>query len=887
MNRIGRFFAYNKFIFAAFIMPVVLVIIGLAATDIYPFGPQQIPVIDMYHQYVPFLSELQHKLQSGDSLLYTWDGAAGSNFWNLMAYYCASPLNLILALFPATGLMEGVTVILLLKIGLAGAFMAVYLRDSAGTSNLGTSAFATLYALCAYVMGYYWCIMWLDAVYLLPLVIMGLERIIGGRSPVLYVVTLALTIFCNYYIAIMVCIFIVFYYPVSYFVHTKGADASSCFRTTLKSVGYSFLAIAMSAVMLLPTYRSMQNTYYISSDMPDEWSLYNDPMEILNQLLPNAQLTFREGLPNLCCGLVVVMLMVFYITDKTIRLREKTLKLGLFAFLLLCMNVNKLDFMWHGFHFPNQLPYRYSFVVSFLLVAMAYKAFTGLDRVKQSTIWAAMAGILAWYIVAQKVLVDKIDNADVFFYLGAALLVCYTGAFVAYRRRVIGKRNLMGLVAFIVCVEMGATVAIGFGKVGNTEREYYFENYKDVRTLVEEVDNELDRVELDDNFILNTPAFYHYKGVSQFSSSLNSNATYTMESIGLEGEPGKNRYNYNLTDPVTNTILDVKYLISKSSDIEDDDLIQMDSMGDSVLYENRYAPGMGYMTDQSIWSWDVNLDNPFSVLDDYVRAVTDDKVKSVFVEAEAPETEPYNMNLEENGEDAWMGELQDDTQDSSLDLIYTAEKTGKYYVFVEADSCREITVYKDGSEDGIFVREDCGSVVNIGNVEEGQTFRVVLDYDAGSSGSIVSHAAYIDQEKWDKAYGIISKDTLKVTDWDERSLEGTIEASRDGVLVMSVPYEEGWEMEIDGEKNEIDQLAGEIFIATNLDKGKHTIALKFTPPGFIPGLLMTIAAMLLLAGICILWPRIRARRATLEEALPELPVYRPEGSDYSREDIDF
>ncbi len=886
-TRIKHFLFYNRYIFAAFFMPVILVAIAFAVTGIYPFGSQQIPVIDMYHQYVPFLSELQHKLQTADTLLYTWDGAAGSNFWNLIAYYGASPLNLILILFPATGLMEGVTTILLIKIGLAGAFMAIYLRETYKTCDLGTSAFATLYALCAYVMGYFWCIMWLDAVLLLPLVIMGLNRIVNGRSPVLYVICLALTVFCNYYISIMVCIFILCYYPVTYFIHTKGASAMSCLVTTLKSVGYSFLAIAMAAVMLLPTYYSMQNTYYISSDIPEEWTFYNNPMQVLNQLLPNAQLTFREGLPNICCGLIVVILVVFYVADKTIKLREKSLNLGLLAFLLLCMNVNKLDFIWHGFHFPNQLPFRYSFVVSFLLVGMAYKEFLGLSKVKPSTIWAAMAGILGWCVLGQQILIDDIDNSDVYFYMGGVLLVAYTVILMTYRKGIITRKHLTWMVTFVVAVELGFTVASDFKLVGNTDRDYYFENYSDVRKLVEMVDDEFARVEVDDNFILNTPAFYHYKGVSQFSSSINSNASFTMENIGLEGEPGRNRYNYVLTDPVTNAILDVKYIIGKSSEIEDSDLTFMAGSGDSYLYENKYAPGIGYITGQDIWSWDVNLDNPFSVLDDYVRAATEEEVEDVFIEAKDPQIDAENMIIDYNGDEAWSAEADNDSEDSTVKFTYTAEQTGKYYVFCEADNCREITAYTDSSEDGIFIREDCGSVVNIGEVEEGGTFSVELGYDAGNMGNIVCHAVSIDQEKWDKAYGIIAREPLIVDEWSERSIKGRVDASEvNSVLVTSIPYEKGWSLKVDGRSKHIDQLAGEVFIAIDLASGEHEIELSFMPPGFIPGLLLTILSILLLAGICLLLPKIMRRRAMRQSEPPELPGSDQEGSDYNKEDID-
>ena len=322
-KRISIFFKDNRCIFAAFLIAVAAALIAMIAEGIYPFGTQQIAIIDMYHQYLPFLSELQDKLQSGGSLFFSWNGGGGSNFWNLIAYYGASPLNLLLAIFPKSLIMEAVTSILLLKIGLAAAFMAVFLRYAYGKGDTGTAVFAVLYALCSYVMAYYWCIMWMDAVMLLPLCMTGLHKLIDEGKFSLYTVSLALIVFSNYYIAIMVCIFILCYYPVLYFIKVKNGGVRRCLLTTGKAAGCSLLGIAMSAVMLLPTYISMQDTYYISAEMPEVWKTYNDPLSIVNQLLPNVQLTVRSGLPNLYCGLIVVILLVFFITSRTIPAQRK------------------------------------------------------------------------------------------------------------------------------------------------------------------------------------------------------------------------------------------------------------------------------------------------------------------------------------------------------------------------------------------------------------------------------------------------------------------------------------------------------------------------------------------------------------------------------------
>ena len=109
LKKIKTLILKNKYMLAAFGIPFLIMVVTCAGEKFFPFGDNQIAVIDMYHQYVPFLNELQYKLQHADSLLYSWNGAGGTNFVSLMAYYAASPLNLLLILVPQKFLMEGVT----------------------------------------------------------------------------------------------------------------------------------------------------------------------------------------------------------------------------------------------------------------------------------------------------------------------------------------------------------------------------------------------------------------------------------------------------------------------------------------------------------------------------------------------------------------------------------------------------------------------------------------------------------------------------------------------------------------------------------------------------------------------------------------------------------
>ena len=48
-----------------------------------------------------------------------------------------------------------------------------------------------------------------------------------------------------------------------------------------------------------------------------------------------------------------------------------------------------------------------------------------------------------------------------------------------------------------------------------------------------------------------------------------------------------------------------------------------------------------------------------------------------------------------------------------------------------------------------------------------------------------------------------TKSQLQLTKFEDGKFEGTVEAAEDGVLMLSLPYDEGWSVKIDGEDDDI------------------------------------------------------------------------------------
>lgn len=78
---------------------------------------------------LPVFTELMDKIKHGGSMFYSWNIGLGADFISLYAYYLASPLNWLLLLCPQNHVIEFMTLLVILKISLAGLFFGYYLKE--------------------------------------------------------------------------------------------------------------------------------------------------------------------------------------------------------------------------------------------------------------------------------------------------------------------------------------------------------------------------------------------------------------------------------------------------------------------------------------------------------------------------------------------------------------------------------------------------------------------------------------------------------------------------------------------------------------------------------------------------------------------------------------
>ncbi|HEX3000310.1 MAG TPA: YfhO family protein, partial [Armatimonadota bacterium] len=199
---------------AAFLLPSAILCGVLITLGVYPFGTKTLLTIDMSNIYIDYFSTFKDIFTGKAGFFYSFRKILGGNLTGMYAYYIASPLNLIFLFFDRKNFDVAVFILTEVKIGLCGLTMEIWLSRMKGRHGLLTVVFAACYALATYNLVYQLNIMWLDSVIVLPLVAMGIEAIVAGKKPTLYLLSLFYAVLIDYYIGYMICIFAViwFYY---------------------------------------------------------------------------------------------------------------------------------------------------------------------------------------------------------------------------------------------------------------------------------------------------------------------------------------------------------------------------------------------------------------------------------------------------------------------------------------------------------------------------------------------------------------------------------------------------------------------------------------------------------------------------------------------------
>ena len=869
-----KIFYKNRYVFLTTVLATACIAVIYVIFSVFPFGSITVMRMDLYHQYGPLFAELYDRIVEHKSLLYSWITGGGSSFLGNYLNYLSSPLSFLIFLFDKEDISYAITFIVAFKCILSATSFSYYLKKSFNKDNYFLSAFGILYAFSAYFLAYYWNVMWLDAMIMLPLIALGIEKIFKTGDIKLYTVSLIILFFANYYMGYMCCIFAVLYFFVCFIntysndgklnenaVYEKKYSTKALMNNVFINRGVKFafasiIAALICAITLVPVFMILKNSSATSGTFPQTFKSYFDLLDLITSHFALLETTIRSSgdnvLPNIYTGILTFILLPLFLVNNKIKLKEKATYVVLIIFFVFSFNNNCAEYIWHAFHFPNDLPYRYSYMYSFIIAVMGYKTILNFKGIKVKDIAYTGLAIISFVIVCQKFLTNKMTNSTI--YATIIFVTLWCGFLFLLKNKNAQKKTVsFVLVTFILCETIISSIV---GLPLNQDNKNYKENYKTYTDAINYIDNKDSGFYRTELCYLNTrmdPAYYGYNGISVFSSMAYESYSQLQSSLGMQSNK-VNSYTYNTQTPVYNLMFNIKYLIQTDVSLAPSSnlykKIHTTSDKKSNVYESKYNLPIAYCVNSKIDDWVTDEGNPFEIQSDFVKLATG--YSNVFKPVEYNSTDfdaVSGDDVTENGT-YWLEKSDSSSNYGTETVSLSPTIDGNLYLYVKSSDLKTITVNSEKVSDITQSMEDA-YILDLGYHNKGDEVLVSLDASKmeSESTSFDFYCYTADDTVVKNMYNSLAGNSLNVESYSDTTIKGTVKAKENCYLYSSIPYDDGWSVYVDGKKAETFEIGGTL-LAIELTPGQHKIEYKYFPVGFLYGIIISAVTVF---GLCVFY----------------------------------
>lgn len=867
-----------------FLAPIAIMFGIYLSRGLHPFGDGTPLVLDLNSQYAYFFEGLRNLIYGdASSFLYSFSRSLGGEFMGMYAYYLASPLSYIVALFPQDRIQEAILTILLLKTGFCGLSFGYYLHShTKKPCKLSVFTFSVMYALSAYAVCQQSNTMWIDALVWLPLLALGIEQLILNKKYKLYTFALSFILISNYYIGYMICIFAVLYFFYTYFSRSCEQINPQKEKLHFARAGarfglFSILSAAISAFMLVAAYYSLGFGKSTFSEPNWELSAKFDVLDMLTKFLPGAYDTFEpSGLPFVYCGLLSLILLPVYFTAKKISAREKIASAALLGVFLVSFLFDPLDLIWHGFSMPNWLNGRYSFIFCFVLLVLAFKGLGNLRSAGEKFILGICAFIVLFVATAQKFELESYINSDKklltfgciwFSILFTVIILALLCLKIRIRSQKAG-RCVSAVLAAVVCLEVFCNGIICFIKIDDDVAFTRYSSYQnfldDLRPTVEqlkEYDPGFYRTEKthhrqrNDNFAL------ALRGISNSTSTLNSEAIQLIYNLGYTGRAHLTQYRGGT--PMGDSLLGIKYVIDKKDSTRFDNLYEkVEEIDDPKynVYKNPYALSLAYGVSDEIKTFEINdseaYANVFERYNALLPAMTgSDSELSVFERISGLNTD--SGNCKEIKLATTLRYSAPEKSEGYFTFTYTAPYSGNYYFYPDWAGNLDSTDVKIGDGEKIsFLERDTDHILSLGYFAEGSEIKLTFYISKDQSINFYTQHGFL----WYFNEGVYESSMQELMNLSQLAINnestddhifGTMTTVNDVQSVLTtIPYDQGWKIYVDGEQVESYKSLDALLSFDIATAGDHNIELKYMPDIYKTGIIISISGIVAFIALC-------------------------------------
>lgn len=777
---------------ACFAFSVALFVALAVAGHVYPFGDNSFLTNDLKYQYIDFFAWFRRVLLGEASLRYSFSQGLGMNTWGLYSYYLASPFNLLCALFPADKLTLFVFVISALKLGCIHISSAWYVQKRFDLPKPAAFLLSLSFTFCSWTISNLRNPLWIDCLILLPICAYGCYELIRKQRMIRLVIATALNVmFCWYtaYISILfLCIFVLVEF-VDY-VAEEGFSWKLMLDRALRFAGAIALGLLLSAWTFLPTILAMSKGGPVLALGP----LLKTSLKLLIRGFLPCMWVSNESTPQFYCGIVMMLLAVSLLVNRTVSIKTRIATLVVTIILVASSVLSPLEYIWCGMRVPNGFYSRTAFLLSFFALWAAGHALHALKN--QPKLRQAYRPVVIMPLLALTA-IELFANAH----------VMWNQLYTGYSE----KAN-------------SAYVATATDTITTIQDQTSASFYRIDRTTT--------RV---DSAALNEGLALGYNQLSSYSSANNPQAIALLNSLGYSSV---GEFSTRYAEPIlaVDALLGVKYAIAEHAP---SGYAAMTEIADtaSAVYENPYALSVGVMTSNDIQNCTLKGENPFEKQNDLYSKILGREVM-LYTKIEAKNTED-DENLRQ-----WNATVPS----GSIGYLYINKDAiaGSYWPVTLTIDQRTIGNEAWRFDNNIRQIADASDspsqhTVSIG-VAEGYT-------DMPQDNEPVFYALNLDV--FEQIINELKMSEFVPTVFEDGRIEGEYTAKDDGNLLLSVPYDEGWNVTVNGTATELTPAADKGLSSLNMQKGANRIVMTYKTPGALAGLAVSLAtaAALVAAGL--------------------------------------
>lgn len=787
----------------SFLIPFILfLIILLSRNDNF----QSLLISDANEQYSYLFQYLKNILDGKESLFYSFSKGLGGSMFGTFFYYLASPINLFLLFISKNQVLDFLGFVMIFKMSLSGFTMFYYLKNK-NKHDFINFVLSLSYAFMSYNMMYYFNVMWLDAIYLLPLVIKGLDTILDNKKSVSYILFLFLTILSNYYIAYMVCIFLVLYFCYRLFtLYNWEKDRRAMFEILKKFIICSLFAGLLSAFFLIPVIielkASVRELLFYGED-----TVWNRSMSAFFQIgIQKQSTTILYSVPYFFCNFFVFGVLINYLFCKKKQIGKNAFYVMLIIFFLSII-LKPLIYIWHGFTYPILFTNRWTFIISFFLIISASEAYQYLEKLSLYKILSFTISYILLLIVSYWIIGEELNFYILFingFFCVANLLLLnillmYNSPF--YKLGVL----LLCLVEVFIVMKLNFLTSSSF----DTKKDLV------VNQKIEKINQELNRITnsgyriggdsiYQKNELINTD----FSRISSFLSTVNGRVTTFLKQSGYSSSSSD--FSDHCNQDLMNSLLGIRYWYGKRPSNLFKKVNTMYLEKEIPVYENELTPSFGYLIKKNETT--VDTSNPFAYQNSFLETIG---YKPLFKNKKVTKLENNEYQIEVNKEQTlyfYITSKEKNDYPKKI-LLNNEEIREKYFLY---SGILKISVNPDLKK------------VNL-KIEGKGTIDKVFVYS-------------FDEEGLKEMLENLKKNEIKEVKKEKNRLEFDFLAPKDNsTLLLTLPYEKGWHINVDGKSISYENFL-DTFISLKLSKGKHHIHMYYIPSWLIFGSLISFCS---------------------------------------------